>query len=333
MIPKPELRVVAGTNLPQPPYEKFSSNKLDFDIDLPRIKCSKTWLLCPQPYRNHLLRLWVESWDSTPAGTYENDDEIIAARIDLGMDVFQGIREYLMRGWVLHSNSLLYHPYITEMVISIIAARNADNRRKKKPADDSPPENPSPQTPHPGTDLSTSDFKPSVLRLNTSVLGSLNPAESGGFPRIPTEKNTHVSSASKPGRKNTPPAAECVYPESFLQCWQIWKNRLPREGGNSKSSAFKQWQARINQGHPEEELYEGTLRYAAYCESAGTVGTRYVKMASTFYGQDRHFQEDWIPAKNGNGNGKPSLAERAQAVIDHFANESRIIDGECYETH
>ena len=77
-----------------------------------------------------------------------------------------------------------------------------------------------------------------------------------------------------------------------------WKLYPKRAGGNSRADAEKCWNARIKNGVSEQELHEGTARYAAFCVATGKVGTEYVKQARTFYGPAGHWRELWeIPAK------------------------------------
>jgi hypothetical protein len=74
---------------------------------------------------------------------------------------------------------------------------------------------------------------------------------------------------------------------------RIWTNRPRRENGDSKRACFKACKARIRQGDTVEDLEAGHARYKAYCEHKGWIGTCYVKQASTFFGPDGHFEEEW----------------------------------------
>lgn len=102
-----------------------------FDVDVERLYQSKTWLIAPADVKPWLLRLWVESWRSIPVGSFEDDDELIAARIEMPGGMFQAHRKVLMRGWILHSDGLLYHPVITEMVLKIEGWRTKERERKE----------------------------------------------------------------------------------------------------------------------------------------------------------------------------------------------------------
>lgn len=73
----------------------------------------------------------------------------------------------------------------------------------------------------------------------------------------------------------------------------IWSNRPIRGGGDSKRACFKACNARLKQGDTLEAMEAGQTRYKAYCVHQGMIGTCYVKQASTFFGPDGHFEEEW----------------------------------------
>jgi len=130
---KPDLKVVSGET-PAPPYpDNVKANGWKPEIDIQRLKQSRTWVLCPITYRPWLLMLWIESWESIPAGTYPaDDDEMIAARIGLDFDDFTARRRSLMRGWIPHSDGLLYHPYITDQILKMLDGRKGNAARQAK---------------------------------------------------------------------------------------------------------------------------------------------------------------------------------------------------------
>lgn len=73
----------------------------------------------------------------------------------------------------------------------------------------------------------------------------------------------------------------------------VWSIYPKRAGGNSKSDAFKAWNARIRDGTAAEEIYSGVERYAAFVKFEGNLNTQYVKQAKTFFGPGMHFSEPW----------------------------------------
>ena len=141
----PRLTVVSN-ELPVPPYAAdIKANGYRPEVDWQRIKASKTWRLCQPEQRNNLLRLWMECWNEVPAGSWEDDDEIIAAAIDMPIRLFQAHRDQLMRGWYLAADGRLYHPVIAEMVMAMvekrrdIAKRVRDHRERRKSSSQSAP--------------------------------------------------------------------------------------------------------------------------------------------------------------------------------------------------
>lgn len=108
-------------------------------------------------------------------------------------------------------------------------------------------------------------------------------------------KHTGASAiASAPVR-----SAKQDYSPEFETAWQAYPKRA---GGNSKSGAFKAWKARLKGGVKPEDMLAGVKRYAVYARATGSIGTQFVKQASTFFGPDRHFEESWqAPSAPGGG--------------------------------
>lgn len=140
--------------IPDPPYPHVLANGWRFELNIERIKQGDTWTLTPPPMRNHLLRLWMEAWVQSPCGSLPDNDEIIAARIDVDRDTFAANRTFLMRGWVLHSDGRLYHKVLTELVERMRDGRaNERNKKRKQRAatKDSPAVSPDVPGGHTGT--------------------------------------------------------------------------------------------------------------------------------------------------------------------------------------
>lgn len=86
------------------------------------------------------------------------------------------------------------------------------------------------------------------------------------------------------------PDPQKIYPNDFEQVWSVYPKRA---GGNSKSDAFKAWNARIRDGTTTAEIFAGVVRYAAFVKAEGILNTQYVKQAKTFFGPGMHFSEPW----------------------------------------
>lgn len=119
-----------------------------------------------------------------------------------------------------------------------------------------------------------------------------------------TERNqelnkTHGPSGDGPRELElTPPSSRPAkkkrkaidYTPEFETAWAVY----PKRPNNSKSDAFKAWQARINEGVTPDEMLEGLHRYREFVE-AEEIEPRFIKQAATFFGPGRHWESDYTP--------------------------------------
>lgn len=140
-----------------------------------------------------------------------------------------------------------------------------------------PPDRESPRTesPHtPDRESPTPDPQPppSLLRKDLTI----------------TQPSGNRHNARKRARR---PAASDIPPE-----FEELKTLYPkRSGGQNWSGALRNCVTRLKEGYTWEQMLEGARRYAAFCSATGKLRSEYVKQACTFFGNDRHFLEDWSP--------------------------------------
>lgn len=103
-----------------------------FELDHERIEQSDTWALAPADVRPWLLMLWLTAWRQEPCGSLPADDELIAAKIAMPLKTFAKVRPKLMRGWWVADDGRLYHDTVTKRVLEMLAAREAERRRKQE---------------------------------------------------------------------------------------------------------------------------------------------------------------------------------------------------------
>lgn len=87
---------------------------------------------------------------------------------------------------------------------------------------------------------------------------------------------------------------------SYTDDFEIaWSEYPQRAGGNSKSDAFKAWNARLREGHKPEDMIAGVKRYRLFCDAAERTGTAFVKQAASFFGPSDppHFLEASAPTQ------------------------------------
>ena len=104
------------------------------------------------------------------------------------------------------------------------------------------------------------------------------------------------------GPDGSPPPTPAPYTPEFEAAWAAYPRRA---GGNPKKAAYRCWRARVRQGASEDELEQGVVRYARFCDATDKTGSEFVMQASRFFGPDEHWREDW--AVSG-GAPEPALA-------------------------
>lgn len=66
----------------------------------------------------------------------------------------------------------------------------------------------------------------------------------------------------------------------------------------------------------------GVMRYAAYIDMTGKVGTEYVQQAATFFGPAEHFNEPWDTPKPVNRQAAVESGNRA--ALEAFARSQGV---------
>ncbi len=72
-----------------------------------------------------MLKLWWCAWKQYPAGSLPNDDRVLAqlAGYEMAPKAWAKIRSATLRGWVICSDQLLYHPVVSELAIKAMGKR------------------------------------------------------------------------------------------------------------------------------------------------------------------------------------------------------------------
>jgi len=86
-------------------------------------------------------------------------------------------------------------------------------------------------------------------------------------------------------------SSTCEVDESEFD--EAYKALPKRKPSHNRKSALRAYNARRRAGVSAEELLEGAKRYARYVRSEKKESSRYVMMASTFFGPDQHYAQSW----------------------------------------
>jgi hypothetical protein len=101
-----------------------------------------------------------------------------------------------------------------------------------------------------------------------------------------TDTETDITPPTPPKAKK----AKAAIPDWFAQFRDLYPERAGDQGWQR---ALKAANARMAEGHTPDEFIEGAMRYRAFCESTGKLGTEYVKQAASFLGPDKAFALPW----------------------------------------
>jgi hypothetical protein len=112
---------------------------------------------------------------------------------------------------------------------------------------------------------------------------------------VPHGDMSRMSHTEADADKETTTTARAVpalpqYDQIFAEAWSVY----PKRSNNSKGAAWRQWLARVGEGIDPLDMLEGARRYRKLCD-AERADPQFIKHASTFFGRDRHFENDMTP--------------------------------------
>jgi hypothetical protein len=88
-------------------------------LQVARLRKSKAWLVCKRrpDLAFYMLNLWTAAWHERPAGSLEEDDDVLADLAMCSPEKWAKVRREVLRGWVKCSDGRLYHTVVAEVVI------------------------------------------------------------------------------------------------------------------------------------------------------------------------------------------------------------------------
>lgn len=95
-----------------------------------RLQKSKAWLLCKREpeIAFYLMNLWMRAWQEVPAGTIENDDDVLADAAMCDTKRWAKVRDKALRGWT-EIGGRLTHPVVSEIAEESWSKREAYKAR------------------------------------------------------------------------------------------------------------------------------------------------------------------------------------------------------------
>lgn len=102
-----------------------------------RLRKSKAWV---KARRNpalgfYMVNLWASAWHEVPAGSLEDDDDVLADAAMCDPSKWAKVRDDAMRGWVKCSDGRLYHPVVCERAMEAWASKQERRKRDEHERD------------------------------------------------------------------------------------------------------------------------------------------------------------------------------------------------------
>lgn len=113
-------------------------------------------------------------------------------------------------------------------------------------------------------------------KSNTSEYGR-NETNTNEYNRVPNKEKEKDKNKEKNKEKN-------LYNAHFTELWLAYPRKI------DKAAAYKQYQARLNEGYSEEELLQAVKLYAEECKTENRE-LRFIKHCKTFLGVNGAFAE------------------------------------------
>lgn len=88
-------------------------------LQIARLRKSKAWLVCKRrpELAFFMLNLWTAAWHERPAGSLEDDDDVLADLAMCSPEKWEKVRAEVLRGWVKCTDGRLYHRIVAELVV------------------------------------------------------------------------------------------------------------------------------------------------------------------------------------------------------------------------
>lgn len=100
-------------------------------LEVQRLRKSRSWLLARRKPEIgfYMINLWSAAWHNVPAGSLEDDDDVLADQAMCDSKRWPKVRDEALRGWVRASDGRLYHNVLTEKVLEAWEAKRAQRAR------------------------------------------------------------------------------------------------------------------------------------------------------------------------------------------------------------
>lgn len=99
-------------------------------LGIERLKKSKSWLRCKrQPELGfYMVNLWMRAWHEVPAGSIEDDDDVLADAAMCSPDTWESVKDAVLEGWE-RRDGRVFNSTVTEVATEASAKLRKNKNR------------------------------------------------------------------------------------------------------------------------------------------------------------------------------------------------------------
>lgn len=99
-------------------------------LHIGRLQRSKAWLICKREpaLAFYMVNLWMRAWHEVPAGSIEDDDDVLSDAAMCPLNVWKKVREKVLRGWEARDGRV-YNTTVAEVGQTTWAAKQGQIQR------------------------------------------------------------------------------------------------------------------------------------------------------------------------------------------------------------
>jgi hypothetical protein len=221
------------------------------------LRQSKAWLRCKRrpELAFYLMNLWTRVWHEVPAGSIEDDDDVLADAAGIAPADWPALREEVMRGWVKCSDGRLYHSFIADLANTAWQSKEALRQRMQKAREAKAQRNASSDT---GTktgstaEADTGSMTDPELEPATALKGEERIRR--GDERRGEDKDIEPPKPPKGGKPKPD------FPRHVVEAFDAWWPHYPKHV--EKRAALKAFATALNRT-TLDDLIAGAQRYAS----------------------------------------------------------------------
>lgn len=144
------------------------------------------------------------------------------------------------------------------------------------------------------------------IYINNTCVHDDSPAEKS--PEVGDGAQDDEAKAGSPGKG-----------EAYTQEFETFWSHYPRH--KEKKKAYRVWQTRLKEKHKPEDIIKAAINYAEYCK-LNNLEERYIKLAATFLGPDKPFEE-FINWQNNSSSGAVAKVNAPRNYFNSYGGQRK----------